>query len=132
MDALRQGIYDALAANATLVAALGTYRSEYAIVDGYDIPIDMSLPAVQYEIISDVNRDTKSGRIRVVSVQFTVMTTTNDDPVTVAELVRAVFHRVAITVSGWTNIITEVNGPIQGAFDSNTKTSILSVDFTLA
>lgn len=132
MDALRQGIYDALAADGTLTGLLAAYRGDYAIVDGYLPPMDMEVPLVTYEIISDINTDSKTGRMRVIIVDFTVMTSVNDDPVTVIERVRTLLHRVAITVSGWTNIITEVSGPVQGAQDSSTKTAVISVEFTLA
>lgn len=132
MDALRQGIYDALAADGTLTGLLAAYRSGYAIMDGYKLPADMESPAVLYEVISDTNFDSKTGRIRVIVVDFTIYTGVSGDPVTVAERIRTLLHRVSITVSGWTNIITEVNGPVQGAQDDSTKTASLSVEFTLA
>jgi hypothetical protein len=132
MDALRQAIYDALAADGTLTGYLAAYRSDFAIVDGYEIPMDMETPAILYEVIADTNFDSKTGRVRVIVVDFTIVTGTSDDPVTVAERVRTLFHRVSITVSGWTNIITEVNGPVQGVQDDSTKTANLSIEFTLA
>lgn len=132
MDALRQAIYDTLAADGTLTGYLAAYRSDYAIVDGYELPADMESPAILYEVVGDTNADTKNGNMRVVIVDFTIFTGTSDDPVTVAERVRTLFHRVSITVSGWTNIITNVVGPVQGAQDDSTKTANLSIEFTLA
>lgn len=132
MDALRAGIYSTMAADGTLTGLLATYRTEFAIVDGYSIPKDMESPCVVYTVVSDLNNDTKTGRVRVIVVDFEVFTTVNSDPITVAERIRTLFHRVAITVSGWTNIITEVTGPIQGEQDDSTKSSFLSIQFTLA
>lgn len=132
MDALRQGIYDVLAGDGILTGYLAAYRGDYAIVDGYELPADMESPAVLYEVISDLNADTKNGNIRVITVDFTIYTGTSSDPVTVAERVRTLFHRQAITVSGWTNIITNVVGPVQGAHDDSIKTANLSIEFTLA
>ncbi len=132
MDALRAGIYSKLAADGTLTGLLSTYRTKFAIVDGYDIPMDMESPCVQYTVISDNNNDTKTGRVRVIVVDFTVFTTNDGDPIVIAERIRTLFHRVAITVSGWTNIITEVTGPVQVEQDDSVKSSILSIEFTLA
>jgi hypothetical protein len=132
MDALRQAIYDTLAADGTLTSLIASYRGDYAIVDGYTPPLDMEVPLIHYEIVSDDNFDSKTGRIRIIIADITVMTSTNSDPVTIAERIRTLLHRVAITVSGWTNIITEVNGPVQGVQTESTKTAILSVEFTLA
>jgi hypothetical protein len=132
MDALRQGIYDTLVADGTLTSLIAAYRGDYAITDGYELPADMESPAILYEVISDLNADTKTGNIRVITVDFTIFTGTSDDPVTVAERVRSLFHRQSITVSGWTNIITNVVGPVQGAHDDSIKTANLSIEFTLA
>ena len=132
MDALRQGIYDTLAADGTLTSALAAYRGDYAIVDGYNIPQDMETPLVLYEVVGDTNFDSKTGRVRIIVVDFTVITGTSDDPITVAERIRTLLHRVAITVTGWTNIITEVNGPVQVSHDESNKVAQLSVEFTLA
>lgn len=132
MDALRQGIYDTLAGDGTLTGYLASYRGDYAIVDGYDLPDDMESPAILYEVISDVNSDTKTGNMRVIIVDFTVFTGTTSDPVTICERIRTLFHRQAITVSGWTNIITNVFGPTQGTVNESVKTANLSIEFTLA
>ena len=132
MDVLRQGIYDVLAGDSTITNNIATYRSDYAIVDGYELPSDMESPAILYEVISDTNADTKTGSIRVIVVDFTVYTCTSTDPVTIAERIRALFHRQSITVSGWTNIITNVFGPTQGIINENVKTANLSIEFTLA
>jgi len=131
MDALRQAIFDTLNADGTLTTALATYRTEAAIVDGYRIPEDMEVPLVQYSIVADTNFDSKSTTMRVITVDFDIITSVNDDPITVAERVRTLLHRVALTVTGWTNIVTEVNGPVEGRFDEHMKTAELTVEFTL-
>jgi hypothetical protein len=133
MDALRQAIYDTLNADGTLTALLSTYGSggDPTIVDGYYAPEDMELPIIKYSVIADDNNDTKTTTMRIIVVDFEIMTSTADDPVTIAERIRTLLHRVAITVSGWTNLVTEVQGPIEGDFDNFTKTALLSVEFTL-
>lgn len=133
MDVLRQAIYDTLNADGTLTALLSTYGSaaDATIVDGFFPPEDMELPIIKYSVIADANDDSKTTTMRVITVDFEIMTSTADDPVTIAERVRTLLHRVAITVTGWTNIVTEVNGPIEGSFDDHTKTALLSVEFTL-
>lgn len=132
MDVLRQAIYDKMAADGTLTGLLAAYRGDYAIVDGYAVPEDMETPLVLYEVVADNNLYTKQGTCRIVNVDFTIFTGTSDDPITVAERIRTLFHRVAITVSGFTNIKTEVTGPVQGVQDDGTKTNFLSIEFTLA
>lgn len=133
MDALRQAIYDTLAADGTLTALLSTYGSaaDPTIVDGYFAPEDMELPIIKYSVIADANNDTKTTTMRIIVVDFEITTSTAGDPVTIAERVRTLLHRIAITVSGWTNVVTEVQGPLEGSFDNHTKTALLSVEFTL-
>lgn len=136
MDALRQGIYDHLAADGTLTALLGTYRSATAIFDGH-IPgdgqqTDALLPCVLYEVVSNEHEDTKTGQIRRVLVNVEATTSTTDDPATIADRLHFLFHRTAVTVSGWTNIITSVSGPVQGPTDAHTRTATLTVEFVLA
>ena len=132
MDALRQGIYDALVASSDVTGAVAAYRGGYAIVDGFFVPKDMEVPCIAYEVVADRNGDTKTGRVRSISVDISVITSVNSDPAVLAEYVRTVFHRQTITVNGWTNIVTEVTGPIQGEYDIHSKMAVLSVTFTLA
>lgn len=132
MDAIRQAIYTKMAADSTLTTALSTYRSTYAIVDGFNPPDDMQVPFVVYDVMEDRNIYSKTDTLRVVRVDFRIVTSTLSDPTTIAERIRTLFHRVAITVSGWTNIITEVIGPRQIGQTESTKTNLITIEFTLA
>lgn len=136
MDVLRQGIYDHLAADGTLTALLATYRTAPAIFDGY-IPgagdiTDALVPCILYEVVSSDHNDTKTGEIRRILVNIEASTSVNGDPAVIADRIHTLLHNTAITVTGWTNIITTVSGPIQGVFDTHTRTAVLTVEFVLA
>jgi hypothetical protein len=136
MNELREAIYDLLAADGTLTSALGTYRSAPAIFDGFipgNLPqTDAALPLVLYDLVAVNVRDTKSGEIKDIIVNFEVETSAASDPGTVADRIRTLLHGQAVTISGWDNIITIVNGPVTGQFDDEVKVLILTVTFTLA
>lgn len=135
MDALRQGLYDFLAADGTLTALLGTYRSATAIFDvtpGTEDMNDIEIPCILFEVVANNHFDTKTGQIRQAVVSIECITSTDSDPATIADRVHTLLHRQAITVSGWTNIITDVAGPVRGNYDELERVQILTVTFTLA
>ena len=126
MDALRQGIYNKLTADSTLVSLLSTYRSYPAIVDGYFAPDDIQLPYLEYHMLNSIVDDSKTTRTLIYIVDFRCFVSRNTDPITLAERVRTVLHRQTITVSGWTNHITSVEGPVEEDFGSDFKSMTLT------
>jgi hypothetical protein len=131
MDVLRQAIYDKINGTAAITNILGTYRTYPAVVDGVNIPEDMPTPCIQYNIVLDQNNDTKNTTGRDVTVDVHCITTATSDPATLCTAVRNAFHRTAITVTGWTNIITECTGPIHGEHTQNYKDMIVTIRFVL-
>jgi hypothetical protein len=131
MDVLRQAIYDKINGTAAITSILTTYRTVPAVVDGFSIPDDMDTPLIYYNIVADTNNDSKNTTGREVLVDLHCITSAESDPATLATAVRNAFHRTAITVTGWTNIITECTGPVQGETDTNYKELIVSIRFVL-
>lgn len=134
MAALTKAIYDALVNDATLIAMLSTYKGQPAVFTSDPRPSDSSLPCVVTSgfVINSPN-DTKTDLGRVIwrDVRCYDNPRGSDAIVeNIAERIRAIFHRQIITISGYNNIISEVEGPIVMNED-NAQGRILTIKLTI-
>ena len=77
-------------------------------------------------MLNSIVDDSKTTRTLIYIVDFRCFVSRNTDPITLAERVRTVLHRQTITVSGWTNHITSVEGPVEEDFGSDFKSMTLT------
>lgn len=121
MKVLQDAIFDRLAGSATITAGIGTFQGVPAIFTRFPIP--GGAPARRITIsssISDDPWDTKTSTGREVITDITVWTEESGDPSLVeslAEEVRALFHREPVDVTGYGNFIAVVGGPIENDDD---------------
>jgi hypothetical protein len=110
MSVFTAAVYSALANDATLTAMLSLYGGSPAIFTTMPIPEDVELPYIITEgEIGNAPFDTKGieGREIIRDVRcYAEATGSAVEVEAISERVRAIFHRQALTITGWTNIIT--------------------------
>lgn len=113
---LTQAIYDKLAADGPLTALLATYSGAPAIFTTDPAPGDAELPyIVSAGAVSQAPWDTKTTRGRDLIRDVRCYAAADGSAAAVeaiAERVRALLHRQPLTISGYTWILSDVNGPI--------------------
>ena len=116
MSILTQAIYDALSADATLIALLAEYRGEPAIFTTDPPPGDATLPyIVTAAEITQAPFDTKTTRGREAWRDVRCYAEADGSAVTVeeiAERVRTLLHRQALVVTGFVWFLAECTGPV--------------------
>lgn len=117
MSILTQAIYDQLAGDPTLVGLLSTYKNLPAIFTTDPPPGDADLPyIVTAGEVSAAPFDTKTSRGRIMMRDVRCYADADGSAVTVeaiAERVRLLLHRQALTIDGHIWVLSEVNsGPI--------------------
>lgn len=137
MSALTAALFSTMNGDATLTADLGTYASAPCIFTVEPVPPAAARPyVVAATPVADVGGpfDTKTsgGRdhIRQVEVVTDALDTVRRERI--AERIRTLFHRQAIAVAGFTNPISEVEGPFSGENDRTVASLILSVRLVLS
>ena len=135
MSALTQGIYDRLSGDATLAGLLATYGGAPAVFTADPAPGDAELPyIVSAGAVADVAFDTKTTRGREVTRDVRCYAAASGSAATVeaiAERVRALLHRHALTVSGYEVWVAECSGPM-AADESGAYGRIVTVRFLMA
>jgi len=116
MSVITAAIYDRLAGDPTLTGMLATYKGLPAIFTSDPAPGDAGTPhIVTAGEVSQAPWDTKTTRGRDLIRDVRCYAVADGSTVTIeaiAERVRALLHRQALTISGYRWIISEVTGPI--------------------
>ena len=123
MSAVTQAFFDRLVNDSALTALLGTFKGSPSIFTKTPLPPDVSLETNGPYILTTGEAsqdpgslDTKNsvGREIVRDIRcFADIAQSTKVVEDVAERVRDLFHRQAITVAGFTVEIAEVTGPIE-------------------
>ncbi|MFO7740825.1 MAG: DUF3168 domain-containing protein [Anaerolineae bacterium] len=116
MSILTQATYNVMADDATLVALLNTYGGEPAIFTTDPAPGDATKPyIVTAGEVAQEPWDTKTTRGRIATRDIRCYAPEGGSAATVesiAERVRALFHRQEISISGYEWVMCECTGPI--------------------
>jgi len=113
---LTAALYDRLANDATLTGLLAAYRGEPAVFTTDPAPGDAAMPfVVAAGAVADVSFDTKTGRGRDVTRDVRCYAEDNGSALVVeeiAERVRVLLHRHALSVVDFVVWVAECSGPI--------------------
>lgn len=116
MSALTQAIYDTLAGDVTLANLLAAYKGLPGVFTTRPVPGDAELPyVISAGEVSTLPWDTKLTRGREVLRDIAVYAEASGDAIVVeeiAERVRGLFHRRALSIGGYNWIISSVTGPV--------------------
>lgn len=116
MSILTPGIYDKLAGDATLTGLLSTYKGSPAVFTTDPAPGDATKPyIVTAGEVSQAPFDTKTTRGRDAIRDVRCYAEASGSAVVIeaiVERVRALLHRQAIVIDGYTWLISDVTGPI--------------------
>lgn len=116
MSILTATLYDVMASDGALVALLASYKGLPGVFAIDPVPGDAALPyVVTAGEVSQLPWDTKQcrGREIIRDIRAYAEADGNNIPIeAIAERVRALFHRRALTIQGYTWLISSVNGPI--------------------
>jgi len=116
MSVITAAIYDKLAADSTLVGLLTSYKGSPAIFTTDPAPGDAVLPfIVSAGEVSQAPFDTKTTQGRDLIRDVRCYADADGSAVVIeaiAERVRAVLHRQALTIAGYRWIISDCTGPI--------------------
>ncbi len=123
MSAITKAFFDVMNGDATLIALLGTYKSNPSVFTKQPLPPDLTLEANGPYILStgEVTQDpgptdTKNsvGREIIRDIRCFVDIAKSVTVVeAIAERVRDLFHRQAISITGFTVNVADVTGPIE-------------------
>lgn len=112
---LTQAIYDRLAGDVTLTGLLATYNGSPAIFTTDPAPGDAVLPyIVSAGEVAQAPLDTKTSRGRSVIRDVRCYAEADGSTVVIeamAERARALLHRQALTIAGFTWLISDCSGP---------------------
>jgi len=136
---LTVGLYTALAGDGTLTALLNTYRTAPGIFTSFPIPADATFSGnlgyiVAHTIVADLGDDDTDQNGRMVTRDihcFTKATGSVAAVEAIAERVRTVLHRNPITVSGFKNIQTLCQGPVDLPTDDTLYGRLVTAQFLL-
>ena len=131
---ITQAVYDKLANDATLAGLLADYRGSPAVFTTDPAPGDATLPyIVAAGAPVDMSFDTKVTRGRQVWRDVRCYAAADGSAgliERIAERVRALFHRRAITIHGFVWLWAECSGPIV-ADEPDADGRIVTVRFTI-
>lgn len=133
MSILTSAFYDKMANDATLTAMLAMYNGNPAIFTTDPAPGDATLPyIVSAGEVAQSPLDTKNSLGREALRDIRIYAPALGSAVeieAIAERVRALFHRQILTLTGFTNIITNCDGPLV-ADETDIYGRIISVSIT--
>ena len=113
---ITQAIYNKLSGDATLVGLLSSYKGEPAIFTTDPAPGDATLPyIVTAGDIAEVPFDTKTTLGRTITRDVRCYAAASGSAVTVeaiAERVRTLLHRQALTITGFVWLLAMCSGPM--------------------
>lgn len=116
MQALTQALYDKLADDGTLTDLLSTYHGEPAIFTTEPAPGDAEMPyIVTAGEVAQEPFDTKTTEGRIPTRDVRCYAPAGGSAITVEEIagrVRALLHRQAMSIDGYTWVMSECSGPI--------------------
>ena len=116
MSILTAAIYDKLAGDLTLASLLATYDGEPAIFTVDPVPGNATLPyIVTTGEVSQSPFDTKQTRGRSLIRDVRCYADADGSAIAIeaiAERVRALLHRQALTISGFSWMVSDCSGPI--------------------
>lgn len=131
---LTSALQDLLEGDSALVAMLSTYKGNPAIFTIFPVPGDAQPPyIVSAGDVADVPFDTKITRGREVLRDVRAYAKANGSAVVVeaiAERVRALLHRRALSVDGFQWVLSSVTGPI-AVDETGYYGRVISVSVTL-
>ena len=134
MSVLTAAVYDRLTGDATLAGMLATYRGGPAVFTTDPAPGDASLPyIVTAGEVAQSPADTKVDRGRRAFRDVRCYTAADGSAMlveSIAERVRALFHRYTLPVDGFGVIVADCRGPIS-ADEQDAYGRILTVEFLL-
>lgn len=136
MSALSQAFYDRLVGDATLVALLSTYNGEPAVFTNDPAPPDAVRPYVVSAgefAVAPFDTKTLLGRTVYRDVRCYATEAGSAAQIeSIAERIRALFHRYPLPVVGFTTVLSEASGPTVAPDDDETVTGrIVSVRLVL-
>lgn len=116
MSVFTEALYTAMAADGPLTALLAPYKGLPGVFTMDPVPGDADVPyVVTAGEVSALPWDTKQCRGREIIRDIRAYSEADGNPITVeaiAERVRALFHRRALVIQGYTWTISSVTGPI--------------------
>lgn len=134
MSVITAAIHDVLAGDAALVALLATYGGRPAVFTTDPAPGDANMPyIVTAGDVVQIPWDTKLTRGREVWRDVRCYAAASGSAVTVeaiAERVRALLHRQAITIAGFEWVLAECAGPIVSD-EQDVYGRVLTAKFTI-
>ena len=133
MSILTQAIFDKLSGDPTLTAMLGEYKGMPSVFTVDPAPGDAALPyVVTSGESSQKSFDTKTTRGRSLIRDVRCYADADGSAVlieTIAERVRALLHRQALTIDGYQWVISDCGGPIV-ADEPGSYARIISLSLT--
>lgn len=132
MSVLTKGVFDALSANATLVALLGVHSSTHpCIFHRPDVPVDAPRPYVHIQFpVTQTPDDTKTRTgletlvdilaVCDVSGTFTLIDQINAE-------IRRSLHRVKFTLDSGHVVLAAVSGPLRVPADDSVIATVMSL-----
>lgn len=131
---ITQAVHDRMVNDATLAGLLANYRGMPAVFTTDPAPGDATLPyIVTAGAPVDISFDTKTSRGRQVWRDVRCYAAADGSAgliESIAERVRALFHRQAVTISGFVWLWAECSGPIV-ADEQDAYGRIVTVRFTI-
>lgn len=136
MSALSQAFYNRLSGDGTLAALLSAYNGAPAVFTNDPAPPDATLPYVVTAgefAVAPFDTKTLLGRTVFRDIRCYAQELGSAEQIEdIAERVRALFHRYALPVSGFTTVLCDVSGPTPAPDDDEQVTGrIVSVRLIL-
>ena len=117
MRALSTALYNVMVADAGLTAKLGTFGGLPAIFTKRPVPDAATRPIViAATVVSDVDADLVASRGREITRDIAVYGDARSDfdkVMDAAEIIRNLFHRRKLAVTGWRTVRLKARGPIE-------------------
>jgi len=140
MNSVTQALFDTLNGDGTLTALLGTHDlgagAAASIFNGtiiYEQPEPTIYPYIVFNLISSNYDGVKNADARELSYELLIaggeaLIYDMETLGTIAERIRVLLHKQALSISGWTMVISIVDGPIYSTFDD--QSVALSMNYT--
>lgn len=116
MNALTQALYDVMISDTQLGGMLAKYKGLPGVFTTFPVPEKADVPyVVSAGAVADLPWDTKTSRGREITRDVKAYALNDGNPVpveTIAERVRALFHRRTLPIQGYNWVISSVIGPI--------------------
>ncbi len=138
MNALTAAIYAQLAGDTTLAAMLAMYKGASAIISADPVPFDVTRPyvvirgAMHDESFGGKVDDTTGREVHLDIAAYTDATGSSAAIDSIAERIRALLHKVPLTVGSFNNLIAQCTaGPLQVPTDPRIMGRVLTFRWVL-